>query len=472
MLNLTAYNGPEGPVEESDSTPSQSETVDAPALSQDAAYLSGRMETRVGDLESGVAELWKSEELSPLSTSEVLSTMDVSDVERSDVIAAQWEWVSEEVLRQTVFDSRVEALSNNSITSWEREMIEAEFISEIAWEDAELITELRALWFEWSRDWAPENVAENLEIMTEDLKVMRDQIEAQGWKFPENKEEFLALWEAMNQNDRDPDENFEIDPAAASAMGIDAIRDPDGWFQIDPNSEWYRQVGGMVVWPPGAPFSQWGQVFTGTGEISNAVNENLDTSYSWLQQNPWNPMPAEHAARLQNPENKEHIEKVVPPEWHWSAVKLANAEGGTLNPLYPIMIASMKEKRGIVCYPDGKVDDFPIIIWSGGYREWAHSWGNTTPTYEVFNMNMNTKVTAEWVDASNSGSTTVLWASIQSPQWADSGGKWWHGVSQSRIPGWATAGCIGWNQNSMMLAWRAVLSAWGGYGFNVNQKTG
>jgi hypothetical protein len=152
-------------------------------------------------------------------------------------------------------------------------------------------------------------------------------------------------------------------------------------------------------------------------------------------------------------------------------VKLANKEG-TLNPSYPIMIASMTEKRWIVCYPDGKVDDFPIIIGSGWYREWAHSGGNTTPTYAVFNMNMNSKVTGQWVDASNSGSSTVLGASLQSQQWADSGWKWWHGVAQSRIPGGGTAWCIGWNQNSMMMAWRAVLGAWGGYGFNVNSKIG
>jgi hypothetical protein len=55
-------------------------------------------------------------------------------------------------------------------------------------------------------------------------------------------------------------------------------------------------------------------------------------------------MLAEHVAKLQDPENKAHIEKVVPAEWHGAAVKLANKEG-TLNPSYPIMIASMTEKR-------------------------------------------------------------------------------------------------------------------------------
>jgi hypothetical protein len=413
-------------------------------------------------------------EIPKMTTQEVLETMEVPDWEKAAAERTLWEGASNEAVMQQVFDSRVEALNSSTITSWEAEIIEAEFIGEVAQEagiNPELIWDLRALWFQWAQDWAEWDVAANLQDMTNQLQVMKTQIEANGWEFPQTKEEFLALYEAMNQNDAGETNNNEMDPAAAAANGVDAIRDSNGGFQIAPTSEGYRQVGDSVVWPPGAPYSRGGQVYTGTGEISNTVRANLDTSYSWLQQNPWNPMPAEHASNLQDPENIAHLEKVVPVEWHWAAVKLANKEW-KLNPEFPIMIASMEEKRWIVCYPDGRVDDFPIIVWSGWFREWAHSGWNTTPTYEVFNMNMNTKVTDVWVDASNSGSSTVLWASIQSPQWADSGWKWWHWVADSRIPGWATAWCIGWNQTSMMMAASAVLSSWGGYGFNVNEKTG
>lgn len=72
-----------------------------------------------------------------------------------------------------------------------------------------------------------------------------------------------------------------------------------------------------------------------------------------------------------------------------------------------LTFASMTEKRAVVCYPDGKVDEFPIIIGSGGYREGAHSGGATTPTYEVFNFN-GANVPGRGMDASRGGSSTVI----------------------------------------------------------------
>ena len=60
-------------------------------------------------------------------------------------------------------------------------------------------------------------------------------------------------------------------------------------------------------------------------------------------------------------EKKNLIEQRVPVEWHGSAVELAKRVDN-LNPSYPILLASMTERRGLVCYPDGKVDKFPIII--------------------------------------------------------------------------------------------------------------
>jgi hypothetical protein len=51
----------------------------------------------------------------------------------------------------------------------------------------------------------------------------------------------------MNINDSGKNDNHEMDPAAAAANGIDAVRDPNGGFQINPNSDGYRQVGDMVI---------------------------------------------------------------------------------------------------------------------------------------------------------------------------------------------------------------------------------
>lgn len=73
-------------------------------------------------------------------------------------------------------------------------------------------------------------------------------------------------------------------------------------------------------------------------------------------------MSPDQEAQLNNPENKELIEKRIPAEWHGSAIKLENKLSGNINPNKVIALASMTEKRAVVCYPDGKVDEFPIII--------------------------------------------------------------------------------------------------------------
>lgn len=63
--------------------------------------------------------------------------------------------------------------------------------------------------------------------MTEQLKAMKDQIEADGGTFPQTKEEFLALYEAMSQNDEIGDTQA-VNPADAEASGLDIVRDADG----------------------------------------------------------------------------------------------------------------------------------------------------------------------------------------------------------------------------------------------------
>jgi len=451
-------------------------------------------EKQVKDLEDKMRKTWtelaawvdalkanteKNEKIIPLSEKEVLQTIEFQwdeEQKAKENLKALWEWISDLEVKEHVFESRVDALKSNKISQWDKKVIEAEFISDIAdkaWVNSELIWDLRALWFQWAQDWAEWDVAKNLEDMTKQLSDMKQKIEEEGWKFPTTKEEFLALYNTLSQNDNWKTNNHEMDPAAAAANWVNAIRNPNWWFQIDPKTEWYRQVWDMVVWPVWAPYSRWWQVFSGTGEINKSVKADLDRSYDWLGKNPWLPMSPDMSNKLKNSENQKTIEKAVPVEWHWAAIVLANMEW-VLKPSYPIALASMDDRRGIVCYPDGRIDEFPIIIWRWWHQKWAWAWWGGTPTYNVMNFNMNTKVTAIDQNAANSNKAnpTVLWASLQHDQvwW----GKWWHWVAQSRMDKWqdTTLWCIWANQESMMLAWNEIKKAWWGYWININTKQG
>lgn len=470
-MQLASYAWVEGQSEEvQKQIDKPKENLNASKIVDKAAAVTDKMDWAVNHLPNP-DRLWESikDSITPLTAEQVRSHVKMSDSEKELArmyLVNKGEEATDANITDHIVSTRAERNTSNTFEYDGEKITEPEFVNRIAEEsgvEAELLQDLRAIWFEGSHEWPEDEIAERYTQMVEDIK----NLVWDGEELPKTKEEFLALWEHLNVNDTGESSNTEM--TAAEVKNSDLPLD-EKW-NLDANAEGYRQVWDMVIWQAWWAYSVGWQIYRWSGEVSREVNTNLDTSYNWLQQNPWEPMPAEYAAKLKNKENKAIIEKMIPVQWHGAAVELANKEW-ELNPSYPIMISSMTEKRWLVAYPDGKVDDFPIIIWSGGYREGAHRGGNTTPTYEVFHMNMNTKVTDVWVDASNSGSKTVLWCSIQSPEWAASGGKWWHWVADSRIPGGATAGCIGWNQQSMMMAGRAVLSAWGGYGFNVKAKTG
>jgi hypothetical protein len=81
--------------------------------------------------------------------------------------------------------------------------------------------------------------------MAESISEIQAIMTQRGIPVPENREEFLALYDYLMQTDEVPP---AVDPAAAAAMGIDARRDPNGGFRIDPNTPGYTEMpNGAVV---------------------------------------------------------------------------------------------------------------------------------------------------------------------------------------------------------------------------------
>lgn len=485
IAQLASHNNwPEGPSDAD--TPPAVEWPKSPddvrrdmeATGEEAHRTAEGMEARSNELAEWVAALEWGKDIEPLSTAETLSHMQTRPEEEASAREALWENATPEQIRAHAFDARVEALQSNTITQWEREVIEAEFIAEIAAESdisPELIWDLRALWFEGSQDWAEGDVAANLESMTEDLQRMKEQIEADGGEFPKTKEEFMALYEAMNQNDGIADQE-PMSPEEAAAAWVDVVDSGDGIW-IDPNGEWVQTVWDTVIAPNGS-YSRWWNVYPAQRIQWSGPDVPPSSVTEWVTRIDPNNNSSPELEAYTNEHNKEIIKKMVPAEWHGAAIEMAK-KVWDLQEGKVIALASMWEwensrgPEGIVCYPEPawEVHTFPIIVWRNGYAEGVSSWDKKTPVNTLFNFNSG-KVAGRWNDASQWGSSTVLWGAAYSPEAAALGGRWWHGVADHRIPGGRTHGCIGAKQENMIALASAINRHGGWYGMNLVSKQG
>jgi len=413
----------------------------------------------------------KNEKITPLSTKEVLKTMKVPDWEKALAARELWEWASKEAVLEKVFESRVEALSSNEISQWDKKIIEAEFIEDIeekAWIEPGLIWDLRALWFQWAQDWAEWDVAKNLEDMTRQLSDMKKQIEADGWEFPKTKEEFLALYEVMNANEWEKSE--QISPDAATQLWASVIKTENG-ASIDPEAPGSQVVWDTVIASNGS-YSRWWNVYAPQRSVWSWPTVDISTVKEWMSDIVL-PNDSPELKEYSHESNKEIIRSRVPAEWHGAAIDMAK-KVGTMQPNKMIALASMTWENGpeaIVCYPGGKVNTFPIIIGAGSYWESVTTWDKKTPVNTLFNFDAG-NVAGRGKDASKWGSSTVLWWAVYSPEAWAMWGRWWHGVADSRIPGGKTHGCIGAKQENMMAFASAVNQYGGWYGMNVAKKSG
>lgn len=127
---------------------------------------------------------------------------------------------------------------------------------------------------------------------------------------------------------------------------------------------------------------------------------------------------------------------------------------------YPIALTDSRTKKCILVM--GKeTKEFPVIFGSGIVRDknWniiatyppvrngKHSWDHATMADVVYRFNgsyiAEEKYGRAAANRGEKGNKTILGARIESPESAANGEKWWHGVADYRIPGWATWWCVG-----------------------------
>ncbi len=485
----------------------QGPEMQGPELEQsDVIDLDGEEVIEISELEWMLAAtrwLWERIETTRLAEWERnLDGIDIpTDVEVSDYLVyseaewqavrelisvESWEWeeVTDTQIREHILAARLEALDTNTISDWDREVIESALIDEIAeeiWVDSETMRTLRALGFDGSQSWSAEETAEQLRAMAESISDIQQEMEERWIPVPEDRDEFLAMYDYL-MNSTHPD--APLSENDVNRLWINTEISPNGEVRIDPSTPWYREMpNGAVVWPPGAPSSYNWEVYGGN---PNFISPDAgEVTYDRLTEfQGWAEMTDTEVAQLQwSPEqkerNKELIEARFPSQWYSVAIEFCNTEW-EVNPDLPIAIATMPGRAAIVSYPwqPIRIEEAPIIIgrnWYGPNVVADHdpgsggTWDRRTQTGRVQHFNGASIV---WVWQGVNGSRTILGASITSPEWQDRGWRWWHGVSDSRIPNGGTWGCVGANQDFMMRLWNAVMSAGWGYGFQSEQALG
>lgn len=394
------------------------------------------------------------------------------------------EEITDEQVREHIMEARVAAINSNSITDGEREVLESAFIDEIAaeaWVDADTMRTLRALGFDGAQSWPAEDTAENLRAMAQSLSEIQAQIEERGLEVPEDEDEFLAMYDYLMQTD---DVDGPLSEEDTAALWIQTEVWPDGNVRIDPNTPGYTEMpNGTVMWPPGAPYSTNGNIYA--GRPSEIAPGSEDVTYDSLTAFQWGAeMTDTEVARLQwsaeqKERNKELIEARFPSQWYNIAIEFCNTEGN-VNPEQPIALACCPGLIAIVSYPGEppRIEETPISIGRNGYGPnvvadhdpgSGGTWDRRTQTWRVQHFG---SVSIAWAGNVVRGGWSMTGAIIESPEWLDRGGRWWHGGRDGRFPGQNSYGCVVATDEFMIRLANAVNTHGWGYGFQSAQWLG
>lgn len=416
-----------------------------------------------------------------------------TDVEVSDYLVysdAEWEaaralleaqrWDGEEVtdtqIREHILATRLAALETNTISDGDREVIESAFINSISeemWVDPETLRTLRALGFDGAQAWTAEETAENLRTMAQSLLDIRAEMEAQWIPIPEDRDEFLAMYDYLMQTG---EVEWPLTQEEMEALGIRTEVLPNGEVRIDPRTPGYTEMpNGTVMWPPGAPYSSGWQVYTGRpSEISpDAWNITYDTLTEFQG---WGSLSEAQRSEV-SAENAELIEARFPEQWYDIAIEFCNTEWN-IDAEKPIALASCPNLIAIVSYPGEppRIEESPIAIGRNGYGPSVRAdhdvpgqrWDARTQTGRVQHFH---NVTIAGPDRL-AGWSTMTGAIIRSPEWQERWGRWWHGGRDGRFPGQNSLWCVVAPDEFMIRLAEAVNRHGGGYGFQSEQATG
>jgi len=375
--------------------------------------------------------------------------------------------------RREILQWRLEAiewreLPHDGSEYWSRRIIESEYVAEIAEAanvDPQLLMDLRAAGFQWADSWEDGEVMENYEALLEEAQRL-----AESWDIDLSEmsaSEFMEFYESIEQN-----EPWVIDDALdrdeATDLWIVVVEDWNG-LGIDPNTPWaIVSPNGTVRLPNGTSSSGW-QIFNpGPSEIS--PDAGRVTYDSLTEYDGGTPLTESQRSQVSNPENIPIIEARFPQEWHDIAIEFAN-EAWEIDPNLPIWIASMPNLVAIVSYPwePPRIEESPIAIGRNGYGPQVQadhdvpwqSWDARTQTWRVQHFG---RVRIAWV-GNLAWWSTMTGAIIESPEWRDRWGRWWHGWRDGRFPGQNSLWCVVAPDEFMIRLAQAVQSNWGGYGF-------
>lgn len=458
----------------------QQEVVDwTPARQRDLEARDARADQFEGDLSA----LESTDDIRPLTQNQMRNEVRTTSAERESArmlmlneggVDPSDAEITDHITRQ-----RREDLADpvTVLVGWEEiEVSESTLIAQVSedsWIPSEMLEDLRVMWRLWIWDFEGEELKVRLESMSEEMWRIRNQMEQNGQKFPETTEEYLALYNYLEQNDGS-NEGQPINPADAEASWLDIVTDQDGIIGINPEWEWVQVVWNTTFAPDGS-YSRWGNVYSAQRSQWSWADVPPSSVTEWVTTiDPANNSSPQLEA-YSNEHNKEIIKSMVPAEWHGAAIEMAK-KAWTLQEWKVIALSAMTSDQGpvaIVCYPEPawEVHTFPIIIWENWYDTSVSEWDKTTPVNALFNFDA-WNAAGRWNDASKWGSSTVLgWAAYSPEAWA-LWGRWWHGVADHRIPGWKTHGCIGWKQENMIALASAINRHWGWYGMNLVSKQG
>lgn len=226
---------------------------------------------------SDTSKALKSEEareITPVSSKEALSSVKATSPEEKELALEMWKtWENPEDIKEAIFQQRLEKLSSNKITDGEREVIEKEFISEIAaesWVSAELMSDMRALWFADLQSGTPEELADKLRKFSGEMEKVNRFAKNEWFKLPETKEEFITLYNQLKWPD------WEVRVPATKKEMEDAGISVDKQWNISFNGPWYAW-GERWAW---RPYSRWWNVYSwersSVSPRNYPVDPNLD----------------------------------------------------------------------------------------------------------------------------------------------------------------------------------------------------